>query len=413
MQRWKRIVPVIRAGFLAGLVVASRGLAESSSQVAVIPASPVTVHVALELPGDLPASPGRAARLVEVGGSGGASPVQWTTSIRGDGSQGPLGSRLLARVEACSGPRRFRLEAGPAAEEASPFRFEEVSAASLRLAEGNHPVFVYNHGTITDERVPARDVRRSRACYLHPVWGLNGEILTDDFPKDHWHHHGIFWTWPHVRIEDREYDLWVGRGIQQRFVRWLARETGPLAAVLGVENGWFVGDEKVMIERVWMRPYRSEEDSRTIDLEFAWIPVGRAVTLWGAAGKSYGGVTMRFAPRREKSTVITVPEGRTSADLAETPLAWADLSGRFEGRTEPSGAAVFIHPAHPDYPPTWLTRHYGCLCVGWPGVHSKTFAPGQVIRAGYRVWIHRAGADAETVRRAYAGYTAAAEARWE
>jgi len=29
---------------------------------------------------------------------------------------------------------------------------------------------------------------------------------------------------------------------------------------------------------------------------------------------------------------------------------------------------TYIHPSHPDFPPTWLTRHYGCLCVGWPGV---------------------------------------------
>ena len=61
-------------------------------------------------------------------------------------------------------------------------------------------MLVYNHGVITDEKVPAKDARRSRACYIHPLWGLNGEVLTDDFPKDHYHHHGVFWAWPHVEI---------------------------------------------------------------------------------------------------------------------------------------------------------------------------------------------------------------------
>jgi hypothetical protein len=239
---------------------------------------------------------------------------------------------------------------------------------------------------------------------------LDGEVLTDDFPKDHYHHHGIFWSWPHVLRDEQEYDLWMGRGIQQRFVRWWGRCAGPVAASLDVENGWFIGDEKAMIERVALRVYPACEDNQVVDLEFVWIPVDRPITLWGAAGKSYGGLTMRFAPREE--TAITVPEGLTTGDLKETPLAWADMTARFENRSDPSGAAVFIHPAHPDFPPTWLTRHYGVLCVGWPGVVSKTFEPGQTIRTAYRIWIHRGAADAERLAEAYAGYQAAAEARW-
>ena len=131
---------------------------------------------------------------------------------------------------------------------------------------------------------------------MHPLWGLNGEVLTDDFPKDHYHHHGVFWTWPHVGIDGKEHNLWAGDTIHDRFVRWIAREAGPAAAVLGVENGWFVGEKKVMIERVWMRVYQAAGDGRAIDFDFTWIPVDKPITLWGAEGKSYGGMTVRFAP---------------------------------------------------------------------------------------------------------------------
>jgi hypothetical protein len=99
--------------------------------------------------------------------------------------------------------------------------------------------------------------------------------------------------------------------------------------------------------------------------------------------------------------------------LKETRLKWADMTARYEDSDDPSGAAIMIHPAHPDYPPTWLTRHYGALCVGWPGVKSQTFEPGQVIRTGYRLWIHRKGVSLDRLQRAYDGYTAAAAARWE
>ena len=106
------------------------------------------------------------------------------------------------------------------------FRFKEIDENSLGLWDGDKPVLVYNHGLITNENVPKEDNRRSRACYIHPVYGLDGEVITEDFPKDHYHHHGIFWSWPHVGIDGKEYDLWVYNNIEQRFVRWLGREGG-------------------------------------------------------------------------------------------------------------------------------------------------------------------------------------------
>ena len=42
----------------------------------------------------------------------------------------------------------------------------------------------------------------------------------------------------------------------------------------------------------------------------------------------------------------------------------------------------------------WLTRHYGVLCLGWPGVQPKPFPVGEPIHCRYRVWIHRGRPDA-------------------
>jgi len=49
----------------------------------------------------------------------------------------------------------------------------------------------------------------------------------------------------------------------------------------------------------------------------------------------------------------------------------------------------------------WLTRHYGVLCLGWPGVDAKSFEPDKPIRLQYRVWIHRGAADGERLKKAY------------
>jgi Family of unknown function (DUF6807) len=282
---------------------------------------------------------------------------------------------------------------------ADSFRFTNVTAKSLALFEGARPVFVYNYGVIHRPGVPAD---RARSTYVHPLYGLDGEVLTDDFPKDHYHHRGLFWAWPHVRIGGRHYDLWMLEGIEQRFERWRARQAGPGGATLGVENGWFVGDRKVVQENVWFRAAPSGRDERVLDIELTWVPLDEPLTLEGAEGKSYGGLTLRFAPRTD--TVITTPLGQGKEDLAVTRLPWADLSARFAGRAQASGAAIFVVPDHPDYPPEWLTRHYGVLCLGWPGVKPKTFQPGETIRCRYRVWIHRGAPDVEKVKQAYRAY---------
>ena len=280
-----------------------------------------------------------------------------------------------------------------------------VNDKTLQLTEQDKPVLAYNYGTITGEKVPVKDPRRAAACYLHPIWGLDGEVLTDDFPKDHYHHHGVFWAWPHV-TDGKEYDLWINAGIKQRFVRWLHQEAGPVAAVIGVENGWFVGDRQVMTERVWIRRFAAGERERSLDLEIFLVPLV-PLTLQGAGGKSYGGLTVRFAVQRQADVTITVPAGKTTEDLLETPLAWADLTTQFAGAPDRSGGAVFVHPQHPNYPPTWLTRHYGPLCVGWPGVNAREYEAGQPHRLPYRIWLHAGAADVEQLKSQYEAFAAA------
>ncbi len=280
---------------------------------------------------------------------------------------------------------------------AAEFRFQPVDDKSLGLWEGAKPVLVYNHGVIRKQGVPAD---RARSTYVHPLYGVDGEVLTDDFPNDHYHHRGLFWAWPQVKTGGKEYDLWMLKGIEQRFERWLAKETGP-TALLKAQNGWYVGETKVMGETVSLRAYPMQSDTRSIDVELVLTPLRQPVTLAGAEGKSYGGLTLRFAPNT--NTVITTPLGNGKEDLPMTHLPWADLSGDFRA-AQASGAAIFAAPTHPDFPPMWLTRHYGVLCLGWPGVDAKTFEPQKPIRLRYRVWVHRGAVDAERLIYAFSSY---------
>ncbi len=177
-----------------------------------------------------------------------------------------------------------------------------------------------------------------------------------------------------------------------------------------------------MIERFWLQVYRAEADCQAIDLRLTLIPQDRPVSLGGDEAKSYGGITLRFDVWPRRDAVVRTPErtlrhvgqGQVSAeDLSNTALPWADLAARLPGSSQRSGAALLVHPQHPDYPPTWLTRCYGPLCIGWPGTQPKTLPVGEPVTLAYRLWIHRSEVEQPILRRAYDGYLAACAASWE
>jgi hypothetical protein len=274
------------------------------------------------------------------------------------------------------------------------FWFKDIDQKSLAVLQHDRAVLVYNFGEMSLPEVRAAGTRSS---YVHPIYGPDGEVLTDDFPADHYHHHGLFWGWPHVTIAGREYDLWKMRGIRINFNRWLAKEATQKMAKLGIENGWFVGDKQVMKEEVWLTIHPATRCGRRIDLSLSWTAIDEPIALGGAEGKSYGGVSLRFAPR--KNTVITVPSGRANGDLLITNLPWADLSAEFKGARGPSGIALFVDPTHPDYPPEWMTRDYGLLAVGWPGVRSQILPAGKPVTCGYRLWVHHGAPNAAEIQK--------------
>jgi len=265
----------------------------------------------------------------------------------------------------------------------APFAFREIDGRALELTEGGKPVFVYNYGLMRKEGAPAD---RARGCYLHPVYAPDGTVITDDFPRDHYHHRGISWMWPIVRIDGVQHDLWTLRGIRDQFVRWTAREAGAGQARLGVENGWYVGDRRALKETVEVVAWPAREGRRDLDLTLRFEALERPIELRGepAQKKGYGGLSFRFAPRTD--TVIRTDAGIEKGDSNMAPHPWAELEGLFAGRR--AGARVTIDPAHPGYPNGWCLRHYGFLGVNYPGLDSYTLAPGRPLVLKYRVTVY-------------------------
>lgn len=275
-----------------------------------------------------------------------------------------------------------------AVEKPPAFRFEKAQDKYLRVLDGEKPVLTYNYGMILKEGAPED---RRRSCYIHPLYGLDGESLTDDFPADHLHHRGMFWVWPRVIVGEKEYDLWDLRGVEQRFERWLGEKATAEWAEFGAACGWCAGDKKIASETVRVRVFRASEKGRAIDVSLVLEAVKEPVTISGAPPvKGYGGFSIRFAPCEETS--ITTPGGKESEDSDLKSCPWADLSAKFTGRNSFSGVAIFDDPRNPGFPNGWTLRHYGFLGVAFPGLKFYTLKAGEPLTLSYRIWVHRGDA---------------------
>jgi hypothetical protein len=280
---------------------------------------------------------------------------------------------------------------------------EDPAAGTLTVFDGGKLVLTYRFG---DQLAAGLDAKQTRSCYVHPLFSLDGEPLTSDFPDDHLHHHGVFWTWPSVNVRGAATQTWhpAEPSLRQHFVRWIERQAEAAGAVVRVENAWTLAEKEVVAkETITLRIHPLDREGRAVDVEIVLQPVGGPIELRGAAedNKGYGGLCFRGAPLL-KDAVMTTDEGVLKEDSTGRPFRWADLSA------QGLGVAIFVSPGHPGFPVDWLVRnsYAGVLNPCWPGLAGSTLPADVPVALRYRIYIHRGDVQAGRVAEAYEAYTA-------
>jgi hypothetical protein len=278
---------------------------------------------------------------------------------------------------------------------------EDAGRGTLTLKDGRNDVLTYRFGDQLKEGI---DPKYVRSCYIHPLFSPDGRALTYDFPTDHPHHHGVFWTWPVVKTRGQDTQTWhpASPSLRQHFVRWLKREAKKDAAELSVENVWKLdGREVVAREIVNLDVHAADRIGRAIDLELRLEAVGGSLELQGASdqNKGYGGLCLRGA-EMFVGAALTTDQGVQKEDAVNTSFRWADLS------TRELGVAVFVSVDHPGFPVAWLIRNSygGVLNPSWPGLKPAVLQPEKPVVLRYRLYIHRGDAAAGGVGEAYQRY---------
>lgn len=339
--------------------------------------------------------PGRL-RLVE-----GAVPVQFVPDRPGSWS----GTLWWLMPPGEPGERRFRLTVGEAPGFPVLAIQESDGGRYYDLNEGPQPVLRYNFGSVpVPEGTPAHfapDESYERGDYLSPLYGPNGEVLTDDYPVDHPHHRGVWWSWPVTRWRDEVFDIWAVVGVHARPVALRRAEAGPVLAVLEAENVWKWRDrDPIVREEVTLRAFRQVERCRTVDVEVRLTALAEGVAIGGRPHAGYGGFALRAAPCQERQITLHL-----DPDPTLPRKAWIDYSGLFAGGQEPSGVAIFESVDNPDYPnPQHQYPECNCVMPAFPGDREVPLPPGQTLGLKYRLWIHPSRADEKLLAAVWSAY---------
>lgn len=260
-----------------------------------------------------------------------------------------------------------------------PFSWKDLGDGRIELRENGQPVLAYAYGP--QLRNNAAESKR-RCCYFFPVYSPAGVSMLDDFPVDHPHHRGLFWSWPVIETGGKTYDIWMTFTARPNTEKYSVKDNGTLTA----ENTWKADGKTIVNESVRLQAFPTQGSSREFEVELTLTATDAPVTLKGSRerGKSYGGFSARFAPR--EGTVIRADGQKIQRDEDLNPHQWAELEAVYGGKRV--AFRITIDPASPQTPYQWCLRHYGFIGASFPGRTETqdgfTLQPGKPLTLKFR-----------------------------
>jgi hypothetical protein len=283
-----------------------------------------------------------------------------------------------------------------------PFSVRENNQGIELLEDGN-PVFFYQR--------MQKSLTGKYICnnYLHPLYSLSGDTLTEEFPSDHQFHRGVFWAWHQLYIDSISLgDGWINENISLDVANVLA-ETHRDKAQLILDVLWkssnFQEGKPFLNEYTTITVHRLKSDIRRIDFEITLKPLVQGFQIGGSADeKGYGGFFTRI--KLPDSMVFTSENGVvTPKNLQITAGPWMDFSADFGKNSRVSGLTILCHPSSPAFPESWILRTKGSMQnIVYPGQNKINIPMDKPVVLRYRIIVHKGDAESLNIKELQSEY---------
>lgn len=212
--------------------------------------------------------------------------------------------------------------------------------AALTLLGNHGKLLRYNSQHIESPKPEAPWYGRSG--FVHPVYTPSGRIVTDDFPSDHLHQHGLMFAWTSAQIDGRRVDFWNSQQREGRVEHVETIEAGSDSIVVQLRHVDQLADPpQTVLRETWKITHVPHESMNVFDLWSTQIcvmdqPLEITQYHYGAMGVRGAGEWMNG-----RATIVT-SEGRDRIEGNHTRPDWVVMHGEVDGKT--CGIAALGHP---------------------------------------------------------------------
>ncbi|MFM2198620.1 MAG: hypothetical protein RLZZ505_2052 [Verrucomicrobiota bacterium] len=294
----------------------------------------------------------------------------------------------------------------------------EEKGGDVALGVGKRPVsdFVGKRTELPRADIPPIYLRGG---YLHPLRTPTGNIVTDDYPANHIHHHGVWTAWTSTVFQGRKPDFWNmgdGKGkvdCKETGFSW----SGPVHAGLEAENEYTDltgGAPVIALNESWtVKAYAVSEKFHLLELEFEHTMAGDDDLK--LPEYRYGGLGIRGAKAWNGIGTVDflTSEGLTDRDGANgKPARWIAMSGAAgEGK---AGIAILGHPENFRAPqPIRIHPNEPFISFAPQMAGDMEIAHDKAYRSGYRFVTFDGAPDKQLLDRLWNDYATPPTAAWE
>jgi len=249
-----------------------------------------------------------------------------------------------------------------------------------------------------------------RAGYIHPLYDLEGNILTEDGPEDHPYHRGIFWAWHQIVWRNQKIaDGWMSENISFVPAKIVSSQTDSGVSIHSAMVWKYKRVDAqpldIISEKTIITVHQAEPTHRIIDFNITLLPLVDSLALGGSDDiKGYGGFCMRLKlPVDMRFTSQGTPV--VARDTAVTAGPWMDFTGSFNGNTSPgSGVALFCKDPFPAPEQLWILRNNTSMQnIPFPGSKPVALAK-EGWHLQYRLIIHNTDLSQGQLQKLYMNY---------
>ncbi|QTN32815.1 PmoA family protein [Akkermansiaceae bacterium] len=294
----------------------------------------------------------------------------------------------------------------------------EEKGTDIALGVGKRPVadFVGKRTELPRADIPPIYLRGG---YLHPLRTPTGNVVTDDYPSNHIHHHGIWTAWTSTVFQGRKPDFWnMGKGRGKVDCKEIGFSwSGPVHAGLEAENEYTdltTGAPVVALNESWtVKAYAVSEKFHLLELVFVHRTAGDDGLKLPEF--HYGGLGIRGAAAWDGlgNAEFLTSEGVTDRDEANgKPARWVAMSGAVDGAK--AGIAILGHPGNFRAPqPIRIHPTEPFISFAPQMAGDMEIAHDKAYRSAYRFVTFDGAPDKQLLGRIWNDYAEPPTAAWE